>query len=133
MKNYRDFIVFDNNTHVNETAMKIINLSLPNIIDFKKRFPDKEIKFLNDFSIFECTEDEILDSLLRDIHKHFTEDYPPSLESIFIEQHFKVCNALNKFDREYLIKRLLNYTPLLGCIDREKKFKQNVNNYLEIY
>ena len=38
---------FEENFKIDETHEKILNLALPNILDYKKRFPEVEIKYIN--------------------------------------------------------------------------------------
>lgn len=135
MEKYLEYIVFEEKFELNEVHLKILELALPNIIDFKLRFPDVEIIYINKFYRFEEVDDIILDSLLKDICVYCRENFPTNIDDMYGRHVFAVDEALkfiNKNNIDYLKKRLKNYTPILGNIEREKKFIiQTSNAYLE--
>ncbi len=132
MEKYSNFISFEENFKLNEIHQKILDLALPNIIDFKLRFPDVEIKYINSIYRFEACEDAILNSLLNDICKLITDEKSLNTEQIYIQQHFEVVKILNDINnnKDYLLKRLKNYTPILDKKEREKNIIKDNNNYL---
>lgn len=132
MEKYIEYITFEENFKIDETHEKILNLALPNIIDYKKRFPEVEIKYINSIYRFEACKDAILNSLLNDICKLITEEKSLTTEEIYIQQHFEVVKVLNDVNnnKDYLLKRLKNYTPILEKKEREKNIIKDNNNYL---
>ena len=132
MEKYSNFISFEENFKLNEIHQKILDLALPNIIDFKLRFPDVEIIYINKFYRFEACKDTILNSLLKDICRLITEEKSLTTEEIYIQQHFEVVKVLNNVNnnKDYLLKRLKNYTPILDKKEREKNIIKDNNNYL---
>lgn len=135
MEKYSNFISFEENFKLNEIHQKILDLALPNIIDYKKRFPEVEIFYNGGYFRFEEVDDIILDSLLKDICVYSSENHPVKIDAIYGWQVFKVDQTVTKFknnDKDFLQKRLKNYTPILGDFEREKKFIiQTSNAYLE--
>ena len=80
---------------------------------------------------FEACKDIIIDSLLRDICKHVTENNAPSIEEIYIQQHFEVVKFFkNILSKPHLVTRLKDYSPLLGNEERERKIKKENNSLL---
>lgn len=132
MEKYTIYITFEENFKIDETHEKILNLALPNIIDYKKRFPEVEIKYINSIYRFEACKDTILNSLLKDICRLITEEKSLTTEEIYIQQHFEVVKVLNNVNnnKDYLLKRLKNYTPILDKKEREKNIIKDNNNYL---
>ena len=132
MEKYTVYITFEENFKIDETHEKILNLALPNIIDYKKRFPEIEIKYINSIYRFEACKDTILNSLLKDICRLITEEKSLTAEEIYIQQHFEVVKILNDVNnnKDYLLKRLKNYTPILDKKEREKNIIKDNNNYL---
>ena len=132
MINYTEYIIFDDNFKINEIHKKILDLALPNIIDYKRRFPEKKIVYLDDLKRFESINEIVLDSLLKDICILITGEEELTTKDIYIQQHYEVVNVLDnkKLTKEYLIKRLKDYSPILDKKEREEKFKKELNNYL---
>lgn len=133
MEKYSNFISFEENFKLNEIHQKILDLALPNIIDFKQRFPEVEIKYISPIYRFEACEDAILNCLLKDICKLITDEKSLNTEQIYIQQHFevvKILNDINNNNKDYLLKRLKNYTPILDKKEREKNIIKDNNNYL---
>ena len=134
MEKYTLYITFEENYKIDETHEKILNLALPNILDYKKRFPEVEIKYINSIYRFEEANDNILDSLLKDICVHCKDNFPKNIDTIYGWQVTAVDEAVKYFHKnkkDYLEKRLKNYTPILGNFERENKFIiQTSNVYL---
>lgn len=132
MEKYSNFISFEENFKLNEIHQEILDLALPNIIDFKQRFPEVEIKYISPIYRFEACEDAILNCLLKDICKLITDEKSLNTEQIYIQQHFEVVKILNDINnnKDYLLKRLKNYTPILDKKEREKNIIKDNNNYL---
>jgi hypothetical protein len=134
MIKYEDYIEFDGDFVMDNIDNKILSLAIKNIIDFKKRLPKVEIRYISLIKRFEEIDDNILNSLLKDICKYFVDDTPPSIEDIFIQQHFEVAfflnNQSNKLSNDDKILRLKDYSPTLGYKDKEEIFKKDVNFYL---
>ena len=132
MEKYSNFISFEENFKLNKIHQKILNLALPNIIDFKQRFPEVEIKYISSIYRFEACGDSVLNSLLKDICKLITDEKSLNTEQIYIQQHFEVVKILNDINnnKDYLLKRLKNYTPILDKKEREKNIIKDNNNYL---
>ncbi|UGS22201.1 hypothetical protein [Flavobacterium cyclinae] len=133
MIEYQNYIKFDEDFVMDNIDNKILCLAIKNIIDFKKRLPKVDIKYISLTKRFEKIDDNILNSLLKDICKYFVNDSPPSIEDIFIQQHFEVAflnNQSNKLSNDDKILRLKDYSPILGYKDKEEIFKNDVNFYL---
>lgn len=135
MEKYSNFISFEENFKLNEIHQKILDLALPNIIDFKLRFPEIEIFYIGEYFRFEKVDDIILDSLLKDICIHCKDNFPKNIDIIYGWQVTAVDEAVKYFHKnkkDYLERRLKNYTPILGNFERENKFIiQTSEAYLE--
>ena len=130
MEKYTVYITFEENFKIDETHEKILNLALPNIIDFKNRFRNVEIIYNNVAHQFLDTNDVVFDSLLKDIYKHVdNEDIYPTIKEIFNQQIFEALKTIQdkRNSKKFLIKRFLNYTPILN----DKKFELSVMNEIK--
>ncbi len=80
---------------------------MPNIIDFKLKFPNVEIIYIDKFYRFEEVDDIILDSLLKDICIYCSENRPVKIDVIYGWQVFEVDQTVTKFknnDKDFLQK-----------------------------